>query len=147
MASEPFATSGDLEDRWEDLDEARTRRAEALLAAASRLVRKKVPGIDSRFDLPEDNSDWLDRELVADIVCEMVREVMSLPTPGATQQSSTVGSVSSSTSFGVAAGRLRLTRDQLEQLSVKPKRARVGSTSSLPASYGRAAGAEGIYQG
>lgn len=132
MASEPFAVTGDLEKRWEPLDEQRTIRAEALLAAASRLVRKKVPGIDSRFDLPETDSDWLDRELVTDIVCEMVREVMSLPTPGATQQSSTVGSVSSSTSFGVAAGRLRLTRDQLEQLSPVVRRGRVGSTSSLP---------------
>jgi hypothetical protein len=147
VASEPFATTGDLEDRWEDLDEARTRRAEALLAAASRLVRKKVPGIDVRFDLPEDSSDWLDRELVTDIVCEMVREVMSLPTPGATQQSSTVGSVSSSTSFGVAAGRLRLTRDQLEQLSPVVRRRGAASVSSLPASYERSPGAEGIYPG
>jgi hypothetical protein len=137
---EPFATTGDLEGRWREFSEAESSRAEALLAAASRLVRAEVPGIDAR--IPAE----LDRELVADVVCEMVQEVMSVPVPGVTQQSSSLGGVSISTSFSVAAGRLKLTAAQLRLLRPLTRRGQAGSISSLPASgVARAPGAEAVF--
>ena len=119
--SESFATSGDYEARWGKTDD--DGQVVVLLGAASRLVRNRVKGIDARTDL--------DPDLIADIVCVMVREVVTGPTPGATSQSQSLGGVSTSTSYAGSAGRLRLTDAQLEIL-LPSKRSRASSTSSLP---------------
>lgn len=130
--AEPFATSGDLEDRWQDLDARQTRRADALLAAASRRIRAKFSTIDARAALPAEDPDRVDPELLADIVCEMVREVMGGPPPGGTQQSASVGSVSTSTSFAADSGRLYISKATIELLTPAITRTRASSTSSLP---------------
>lgn len=139
---EPFATSDDLTDRYDtgfDEDSEAADRANVLLAAASRFVRQRVPGIDARTDL--------DFDLVTDVVCEMVWSAITAPAPGATSQSQSLGGVSVSLSFEGAAGRLRMTKDHLRMLRPPRLRARAGSTDNLPASAGvlRAPGAEWPY--
>lgn len=131
---EPFATSGDLERRYPvDLsdDEASTRATE-LLAAASRLVRQRFPGIDSRTDL--------DTELLADVVCEMVwMAIATAPLVGTPTEPGTFQSVQ---------GRLRLVKSQEVLLRFRRTGARASSVSNLPAApQQRAPGTEGIYQG
>lgn len=132
--AEPFATAGDLSGRYpvnieDDLD---SDRAEMLLGAASRIVRQKISGIDTRTALPLDDPSWLDPELITDVVCEMVWTALSAPAPGATQQTQSVGGVSVSTTFEYAAGRLRLTKAQKDLLLPSRARARAGQVDTLP---------------
>jgi len=115
---EPFGTSGELERRYPlDLsDPEAKKRADEMLAAASRLVRRRFPGIDARPDI--------EPELLTDVVCEMVwMAVSTAPLVGTPTEPGTFQSVQ---------GRLRLVKAQEELLRPLRPRSRASSVSNLP---------------
>jgi hypothetical protein len=135
--ADPFAELGDLEDRWQTLEEPQATRAINLLEAASRLIRAKVPGIDARIA-----SGDLDALLVTDISCDRVRRVLVSPADGAESTTAQIGGTSVSSTFPPGVGGLRLTRPELEVLMPSTKRGKAGSQSSLPADYTPLSGTE-----
>lgn len=76
--SEPFATAIDLEEVWRPLTTEEEARADALLARASRMIRRRWSNVDDRIA-----SGDLDVEEVSDVVLEMVQVAMTAPLPGA----------------------------------------------------------------
>lgn len=136
--AEPYATSADLKARYrvQYVDEEDEPRVDMLLGAASRLIRHKAPGIDERSDI--------DRDLITDVVCEMVWLAISSPTPGVTQETRSVGSVSISATFEGAAGRIRLTKAQLDLFRPARVRSRASSVSNAPAAASTPS-SQGVY--
>jgi hypothetical protein len=112
---------------WRDLTEGEAARAALLLAKASRQIRAEFPSVDARI-----LAGKLDPELVADVACDMVRRVLSVPT---TQQpASQVQQSAGPFSFGVTlanpAGDMYLTKAERKKLSLSAQRA--GSVDMLP---------------
>lgn len=54
-------------------------RLDAELARASRYVRRECPGVDERLVLPSTDPRWLDPDVAADVVCEMVKAASATP--------------------------------------------------------------------
>lgn len=97
-----YAELSDIESRWRPLSDAERPRAQALLEQASRLVRLRVPSVDSRLA-----SLTLEAALVADVVVAMVVRVLASGLAGSapvTQKSVTVGNITTSQSFATASG-------------------------------------------
>jgi len=139
--AESFAELGDLEDRWKELSEPMSSRAINLLEAASRLVRQRVSTVDDRI-----TSGDLDPLLVTDIVCDMVRRVLTTPANGVQSSTQQVGGTSLSGTFDPGVGGLRLLRSELETLLPARQRGKASSTTSEPpGGLFRAPGAESEY--
>lgn len=66
-----LADPNDVAAGWRPLTSDELTRVGALLDRASRMVRALVPTVDARIA-----SGTLDPELVADVVCNMVRRVL-----------------------------------------------------------------------
>ena len=85
-----------------------TDRLDKELARASRYVRAEVPGIDHRIE-----HGLLDEELVADIVCEMVKSASSSPVEaGVTSIQQGAGPYQGTAHFANPVGDLYLTKKQ-----------------------------------
>lgn len=110
----PFATHGDLEDRWRTLSAAERDRADVLLADASALVRDLAPSVGD-----------LDPGTPKAIVCAMVKRVMQGPVDmdGVTQTQQTAGPFSQGVSFANPSGDLYLTKLEKRRLGVGVQRA------------------------
>ena len=80
--TEPFATAEDLQDAWRPLSESEKNRAIYLLGKASRQLRAEAPTLDARTALPLIDPDYLDREIVKDVACAMVKRVMEAEASG-----------------------------------------------------------------
>lgn len=117
-----YAELSDIESRWRPLSADERPRAQALLEQASRLVRLRVPSVDSRLALLT-----LEPALVADVVVAMVVRVLAAGVAGSapvTQKSVTVGNITTSQSFASSnGGGLMLSADELALLSEARKRA------------------------
>jgi hypothetical protein len=71
---EPFATPEYYEKNFGPPPAKIADRLEAELARASRMVRAECPGIDDRIEsFDAETGSGLDPDLVADVVCEMVK--------------------------------------------------------------------------
>lgn len=103
----PFAQVGDLEARWHALTGEEYKRAEALLADASDLIRTTCP----RW--PAAKPATLNR-----IACMAVKRAMQAgpDMSGVTQSTQTAGSYSESLSYANPAGDLYLTTSEKEAL-------------------------------
>ena len=97
----PFAQVGDLESRWHALTGEEYKRAEALLADASDLIRTTCP-------------QWAN----AKPACMAVKRAMQAgpDMSGVTQSTQTAGSYSESLSYANPAGDLYLTTSEKEAL-------------------------------
>ena len=99
---EPLATPSDVADIWRPLTDTETAQATNLIAKASSRLRQKCPfDIDTRIALySADSSDpqALDPLLVADVVANIVKRVMTNPA-GVLSQSNTTGPLSASVTF------------------------------------------------
>lgn len=126
---EPFGTTSELGGRYPlDLSDSETEaRAEELLAAASRIVRRRL----AQWGVTEDT---IESELLTDVVCEMVWMALST--------APLVGTPTEPGTFQSVAGRLRLTAPQEELIKPASRRRRAGSTSNLPPVAERMPGTE-----
>ena len=89
----PFAQPVDVAAIWRPLTDAETLVADARIAAASRLIRSRIPTIQERID-----SGLVSVDDVRDVVVDMVYRVMTLPSY-AVQQSITVDDATKATTF------------------------------------------------
>ena len=80
--ADPYASVTDLEQAWRPLSDTEKTRATYLLGKASRQLRAEAPDLDARTLLAPDDPDYLDRELVKDVVCAMVKRVMEAEASG-----------------------------------------------------------------
>lgn len=80
--AEPFATAEDLENAWRPLSDTEKTRATYLLGKASRQLRAEASTLDVRTVLAPDGPDYLDPDLVKDVVCAMVKRVMEAEASG-----------------------------------------------------------------
>lgn len=116
MAGEPFATTDDLAEVWRPLTGDEETRAEALLARASRMVRRRWSNVDDRIA-----SDDLTAEDVSDVVLEMVQTAMQTSViPGASQMSQTTGPHAMSVTYANPNARLYFTAQMLELFDGQP---------------------------
>ncbi len=81
--------------------------ADALLARASRMVRKMFPDVDTRLASLE-----LDAGDVSDVVCQMVERVLNRPTLGVAAVTDTRGPFSLTERYSNPDGGLYLTDDE-----------------------------------
>lgn len=107
--SDPFATAADLEAVWRPLTDAEEDRADALLARASRMIRRRWSNVDDRI-----TSGDLDADEVSDVVLEMVQTAMTTPTLGVSQESQTAGPYNHSVKYDNPAGRLYFSKWMVE---------------------------------
>lgn len=85
----PFATSGDVADRWRPLTPAEETVAETLVIDASALLRQRFPGIDGQVDA----------DILTMVVAGMVKRALIAPLDGVSQTSEGTGPYSHSESF------------------------------------------------
>ena len=118
--AEPFATYGDLADRWRHLTPDEQSRATVLLGDASAIVRSAVPGIDARIAAGD-----LDEGVPKAIVCAMVKRVMQGPADldGVTQVQQSAGPFQQGVSFSNPSGDLFLTKSEKQRLGIGRQRA------------------------
>ena len=107
--AEVYATVDDVRGAWERaLPDSRVPYVQGRLNAAHRLLRPKAPGMDARVA-----DGVLDRDLVKDVIVEMVLRVLRNPSGF---RSESDGDYSYSRDTQVASGRLVVTDDDLETL-------------------------------
>lgn len=123
---EPFATAADLEVRWRTLNAPETARANVLLGSASRLIRSRVPDVDSRI-----TAETLDPELLTDIACDIVKRAMISATP-VESESASLGGQTVQRKYSNPMGNLYLTKDEISRLC-PPATGRAFSISLIPA--------------
>jgi hypothetical protein len=102
-----FATTGDLAVWWRALDSAETSRAEVLLSAASRMIRRLYADVDARIA-----AGTLTADDVADVVLAMVQRAMQSGTAGVTQSTESYGPFSKTAQFSGPSGSLYLLDDE-----------------------------------
>lgn len=109
-----FATVGDLEARWRELDGGERERAEALLMDATALI-SSMRG----FCAPEGDDELALANLTA-VTCAVVRRAMDAGggAYGVSQQSQTAGSFSESVTYTNPAGDLYLTKAERQRLGI-----------------------------
>lgn len=115
--SEPLAAVADLEAAWRSLTTSEQDRAEALLARASRKIRRRWPDVDARL-----TAGTLDPDDVADVVLEMVQSAMTTPL-GVQQASENAGPFGHSEQYANPMGRLYFTDDMVAVFEGEPIRA------------------------
>lgn len=118
--ADPFATVDDLAALWRPLTAAERARADALLPAASAIIRAEVPDVDARLA-----NESLDAELTKWVACQMVRRVMlsSSDMPPVSQQQQAVGGVSIGFTLVNPTGDLYMSRSELKMLGGRRQRA------------------------
>jgi hypothetical protein len=116
----PFATVDDLVAFWRPLSVAEKSRAEALLVAASAVVRSEVDRVDERIA-----DGCLDVQIPRWVVCQMTRRVMTSGTdqPAVSQQQGSIGSVSAGFTFANPTGDLYIAKTELRMLGALRQRA------------------------
>lgn len=117
-----LADPNDVAAGWRPLTSDELTRVGALLDRASRMVRALVPTVDARIA-----SGMLDPELVADVVCNMVRRVLATPTDqlrATTQEQTTAGPFSQSVSYSTSDAGMYLSKSDRTLLGVGAQRAR-----------------------
>ena len=127
MALPPLATFQDVDDAFEeDLDTEQRTWVENKIARASRMLRRKVPGLDARV-----TSGKLEREAVVDVIAEAVLRIIRNP---AGLQMEMEGNYSYQARASVAGGDLRFLPDELALLR-KPSTEKYGRSiqSRVPA--------------
>jgi hypothetical protein len=104
-----YATVDDVRGAWErPIADSRVVYVQGRLNAAHRLLHGKAPGLDARVA-----SGMPDRDLVKDVIVEMVLRVLRNPSGF---RSETDGDYSYSRDTQVASGRLVVTDEDLETL-------------------------------
>ena len=123
-----FASITDLPRGWRPLSVDEIDRAGWLLGKASRAIRAELPTVDERI-----LSGVLDPDLVADVVCDMVRRQLSTPTEreAVTQASETCGPFARSMTYANPTGEPYLTKAERRRLGIRQQRA--ASISTEPA--------------
>lgn len=110
-----FASVSDLEAGWRTLTPAEATHADAQLDKASRMIRALAKGIDARIA-----ADLIDPDLVADIVCTMVKREMTAPSDlenvSATNQQA--GPFGQTLSFANPSGGLYLSKAEKKLLGI-----------------------------
>lgn len=130
--AEVYATVDDVRGAWErPIPSSREPYVQGRLNAAHRLLRGKAPGLDARVA-----SGVLDRDLVKDVIVEMVLRVLRNPSGF---RSETDGDYSYSRDTQVASGRLVVTDDDLETLGFGSSStySTTGADTDLACAWGR----------
>lgn len=119
---DPFATSADLAQVWRPLTTEESTRANAELITASAIIRLEAPDIDDRIAA---DPPTMDASIPKRIACQMVRRVMAPPPdlPGVSQQTQSVGAISTSFTLTNPSGDLYLTKAELRMIGARRQRA------------------------
>ncbi len=117
---EPLATVDDLVALWRALDANERARAESLLGVASAVLRQACPTVDDQI-----TAGTLAAEIPKWIVCQMVKRVMasSADLPPVSQQSQSVGAVSTSYTLVNPTGDLYLAKSERKMLGLDQQQA------------------------
>lgn len=118
--AEPFAAAADIGEGWRPLTGPESDRARVLTAKASRYLRAEFPEVDARIE-----AGTLDPELVRDVVCDMVRRVLVVPTdqPAMTQMQQSAGIFSQGVTFANPGADPYLTKADRRRLGMSAQRA------------------------
>lgn len=129
MATTPFATAADVAKGWRLLTSDETARASDLLAKASRQVRAEFPTIDARITAEAINPD-----LVADVVCDMVRRVLVAPVDQqpVSQMQQAAGPFSVGMTYANPTGDMYLTKSDRKKLGGAQRAASIDTAYGLP---------------
>lgn len=109
-----LASIADVEQAWRPLSVDESARVAALIARASRKIRRRWPDVDDRIA-----SGDLSAEVVADVVAEMVQSAMAVPASGVEQHSQAAGPFNQSTRYANPLGRLFFTSEMVAVFETK----------------------------
>lgn len=124
--AEAFATDGDVQELYGDIEPDDVGKVNALLRRASTIIRAQAYQVDLRI-----STQLLDAQIVTDVCVDMVIRVLRNP-EGVKQE--TIGPIATTFDPTVAAGRLFMTPDELFLLQPPTStRAAVGTIHTTPA--------------
>lgn len=109
---EPYATIGDLVDRWRPLSASEETTAAALLSDASAMMRVEFPTLDARIA-----AGTMPVDITRMVACSMVKRAMSTSgLEGVSSQQESAGTLSRSVTYANPMGNIYLTKQDRRML-------------------------------